>query len=167
MLMEGVTRLSFHRQNMFFVTQKTQNRQVNLVFRIQKIELQNFNMKIVDKYRLLRLWHTSPRGAYARPTLQYELKTSDGRTVDSVTGQWLWSKSRIELRLLKTMLSLLSSLIEQFGHLKKIVFKMEGLKNLQVFLIKRLQMTQQRISMHFYQRLARHFTQNLPNLLST
>ena len=48
------------------------------------------------KYRLLRLWHTAPKGAYARPTLQYELKTPDGRSVDNVTGQWLWSKARME-----------------------------------------------------------------------
>jgi adenine-specific DNA-methyltransferase len=53
------------------------------------------------KYRLLRLWHTSPRGAYARPTLQYELQTPDRRIVDSVTGQWLWSKSRMESELAK------------------------------------------------------------------
>jgi adenine-specific DNA-methyltransferase len=48
------------------------------------------------KYRLLRLWHTAPRGAYSRLTLQYELRKPDGRLVDSVTGQWLWSKARME-----------------------------------------------------------------------
>lgn len=62
-----------------------------------KDRLSDFQLKDErGQYRLLRLWHTSPRGAYTRPTLQYELKTSDGRLVDSVTGQWLWSKSRME-----------------------------------------------------------------------
>ena len=39
------------------------------------------------KYRLLRLWHTSPDGDYRRPTLRYELRTPGGEVVDSVTGQ--------------------------------------------------------------------------------
>jgi adenine-specific DNA-methyltransferase len=48
------------------------------------------------KYRLLRLWFTAPRGAYIRPTLQYQLYTPDGRPVDSVTGQWLWNETRMQ-----------------------------------------------------------------------
>ncbi len=48
------------------------------------------------KYRLLRLWFTAPRGAYLRPTLQYQLYTPDGKRVDSVTGQWLWSQERMQ-----------------------------------------------------------------------
>jgi len=47
------------------------------------------------KYRLLRLWHTAPRGAYERTTLQYKLYTPDGLPVDSVSGQWLWNEKRM------------------------------------------------------------------------
>jgi adenine-specific DNA-methyltransferase len=47
------------------------------------------------KYRLLRLWHTSPTGAYERKTLQYRLFTPDGELVDNVSGQWLWSEKRM------------------------------------------------------------------------
>ncbi len=51
------------------------------------------------KYRLLRLWHTSPKGGYVRKTLQYNLQTPDCKTVDSVTGQWLWNKERMEVEM--------------------------------------------------------------------
>lgn len=48
------------------------------------------------KYRLLRLWHTAPNGAYSRPTLQYQLYTPEGEMVDSISGQWLWNEDRIK-----------------------------------------------------------------------
>ena len=48
------------------------------------------------KYRLLRLWHTAPRGAYERMTLQHKLYTAEGLLVDSVSGQWLWNKNRFK-----------------------------------------------------------------------
>jgi adenine-specific DNA-methyltransferase len=46
------------------------------------------------KYELLPLWHKSPNGPYKRPTLQYELNL-EGKTIDSVSGQFLWKKDRI------------------------------------------------------------------------
>ena len=55
----------------------------------------------IGEYRLLRLWFTAPRGAYIRPTLQYQLYTPDGQNVDSVTGQWLWSKERMQNEIIK------------------------------------------------------------------
>lgn len=51
---------------------------------------------IKGKYRLLRLWHTAPNGAYSRQKLQYQLVTPEGEMVDSVSGQWLWNENRIK-----------------------------------------------------------------------
>lgn len=45
------------------------------------------------KYQLLSLEHSSPKGAYVRKTLQYDLKLGD-REIYCGTGQWLWSKER-------------------------------------------------------------------------
>jgi adenine-specific DNA-methyltransferase len=49
----------------------------------------------IGKYELLPLWHPSPKGTYSRPNLQYKL-ILDGKEIDSVTGQFLRQKERVE-----------------------------------------------------------------------
>ena len=57
----------------------------------------------LDKYKYEDSWgkyaregldHHSPKGAYERKTLQYDL-VIDGKKIYCPTGQWLWSKSRV------------------------------------------------------------------------
>jgi len=45
-------------------------------------------------YKREGLDHHSPRGAYERKTLQYDL-VIDGKKIYCPTGQWLWSKDRV------------------------------------------------------------------------
>jgi adenine-specific DNA-methyltransferase len=53
---------------------------------------------LLGKYKREGLDHHSPKGAYERKTLQYEL-TIEGKEIYCPTGQWLWSKERVEKEL--------------------------------------------------------------------
>ena len=50
------------------------------------------------KYNREGLDHHSPKGAYERKTLQYNLEI-DGKQIYCPTGQWLWSKERVDKEL--------------------------------------------------------------------
>ena len=53
---------------------------------------------ILGKYKREGLDHHSPKGAYERKTLQYKLNI-DGKEIYCPTGQWLWSKERVDREL--------------------------------------------------------------------
>ncbi len=57
--------------------------------------IDNYDQKDDESsYQLLTLEHSSPKGAYIRKTLQYDLQI-DGKDIFCSTGQWLWKKERV------------------------------------------------------------------------
>lgn len=62
-------------------------------------DVERFKLEdIKGKHYLAPLEHSSPKGAYERKTLQFDLKI-DGKDIFCQTGQWLWSRARIDQEL--------------------------------------------------------------------